>query len=615
MFELNREDETRGCQSVSSVIVRSITDLLQTGWSLIFLGPSIRWRRDCAHTGRLLVMCLCCVIQIDGAEAAKQPAERNEDGASHKNESEQLPPSPFKKRPQERKRIRYNSGAWNPLVDTTEVFPGNRNIDENGVFNLYDGAVGVRFRVEQADRSAPLLEAVAEWERGSSIGPLFIWNADDRWHMIYECTTAGKTCYATSIDGYQWHRPDLGQVNFGGSTKNNLLASGIVGATAVFLDPHAPPNERFKAMGSDMNWYDPDTLQRVIGPEAMRRWTKQQELGDEYQGPRAEIWGRTLGWVSSDGLDWKLLEESLGNRPVNGGISAYYDAHLDEYIGYLQIMGNTAELMPGIGTGQIEVETQRRTIGFSRTKDFRRWPAPKLILAPDGQDDLDISFYGANYFPYPGRTDLHAMIIPIYHQATEDMDSQIAFSRDGIFWYRPERRAVHTVGPPGSGDQCSAHPWRNGLVELPDGRWAVPYSANSTRHNVHEKDKDELFPERKPMQIRYMLWQPHRFCGIEAEVEGRFTIPTIYRHGNELRLNYRCAPGGWITVELLRARSAVSPDPDAIPGFAFDDCDRLIGDVADQVVTWNGNSDLSGIGGTAGIRIKMFQAKLFAYKL
>ena len=44
-----------------------------------------------------------------------------------------------------------------------------------------------------------------------------------------------------------------------------------------------------------------------------------------------------------------------------------------------------------------------------------------------------------------------------------------------------------------------------------------------------KKDKDQMFPERKPMQIGYMLWQPHRFCGIESEVEGRFTVPTIYR--------------------------------------------------------------------------------------
>jgi hypothetical protein len=171
------------------------------------------------------------------------------------------------------------------------------------------------------------------------------------------------------------------------------------------------------------------------------------------------------------------------------------------------------------------------------------------------------------------------------------------------------------VGPPGSGEEGLVHCWRSGLVILPDGRWAVPYTGSSTRHNVREEHRDELFPQRRPWQIRYMLWQPHRLGGIEAESEGRFTIPTIYRHGDELRLNYRCAPGGWIRVELLRKRSAVSPDPDPVEGFTFDDCDRLIGDEADRVVTWKGKSDISGIGPTVAIRVKMFQAKLFAYKL
>ena len=186
---------------------------------------------------------------------------------------------------------------------------------------------------------------------------------------------------------------------------------------------------------------------------------------------------------------------------MNGGISAHYDAHNDEYIAYQQIMGNTAELMPGIGTARIEEETQRRTIGFSRTKDFRRWPAPKLILAPDAQDDLDISFYGANYFPYPGRTDLHVIMIPVYQQLIDHVDTQIAFSRDGLFWSRHERRPIHTVGPHGSGDDSQVHTWRNGLVELPDGQWAMPYTGMSSLHNAY--GQRELFPRCRPTGSRY----------------------------------------------------------------------------------------------------------------
>lgn len=208
------------------------------------------------------------------------------------------------------------------------------------------------------------------------------------------------------------------------------------------------------------------------------------------------------------------------------------------------------------------------------------------------------------------------MVLPVFHMATDHLDLQLAFSRDGIVWTRPERRAVLSRGPRGSGEEGQLHPWRNGLVELPDGYWALAYQSRSSLHTTPEKYKPGLFPEMQPNQTRWARWRPHRLCGVEAETEGRFTIPTVYRTGSELRLNYRCAPGGWIEVELLRyipTMQAVDANP--LRGFSFDRCDRLMGDEEDQVVTWGGNSDISAVGEMAAIRVKMFQAKLFAYRL
>ncbi len=57
------------------------------------------------------------------------------------------------------------------------------------------------------------------------------------------------------------------------------------------------------------------------------------------------------------------------------------------------------------------------------------------------------------------------------------------------------------------------------------------------------------------------------------------------------------------------------PDCDATAGFSFDECDRLTGDAEDQVVTWNGKSDISAVGESVAIRVRMFGAKLFAYRV
>ena len=61
--------------------------------------------------------------------------------------------------------------------------------------------------------------------------------------------------------------------------------------------------------------------------------------------------------------------------------------------------------------------------------------------------------------------------------------------------------------------------------------------------------------------------------------------------------------------------SMMHGDVDPLAGFTFEECDRSTGDAFDQVVTWQGNSDISGIGDIVAIRLKMFQAKIFAYQV
>ena len=69
-------------------------------------------------------------------------------------------------------------------------------------------------------------------------------------------------------------------------------------------------------------------------------------------------------------------------------------------------------------------------------------------------------------------------------------------------------------------------------------------------------------------------------------------------------------------MELLHlVPSMFHPDVDPIPGFTFAECDRLTGDCLDKAATWQGNSDLSEIGDKVAIRLRMFEAKLFAYRV
>ena len=78
------------------------------------------------------------------------------------------------------------------------------------------------------------------------------------------------------------------------------------------------------------------------------------------------------------------------------------------------------------------------------------------------------------------------------------------------------------LGAEGEGDESSAHFWRRGIVQLPDGYWACPYTGNSVIHDHPADQVTTLFPKRRPLQNLWARWRPH----------------------DELHLNYRCEPGG-----------------------------------------------------------------------
>ena len=375
-------------------------------------------------------------------------------------------------------RPRVNPGGWTPILDTQEVHTGNRSTDGSGLHRTYDVPVGVALRVEEAAKSPPFLE-----QEGHSQKSIRVWRSGEGYHVIYDSGEGIRVAH--SDDALRWHSPEgeAGRLRVGAG---DLFKS-------VFEDPSAPPGERFKGMGCDGGWFDPQTGQRMdsggegaANEEAERRWAAQEYQGPAYTGPRVELTGHATGWTSPDRIAWTELDKPVASFPMDGGLSAGYDAATGHYFAYTRVHGVAVEpdTAPTVGSGSGEVGLVRRAIGLTRTRDFRSWPPPKLILAPDGQDDLDVSFYGADYFPYPGRSDLHCMLVQVYHQASDHVDSQLACSRDGLFWHRPERRPIIPVGPPGSGDAGMVYSWGSGMIELPDGSWGSLYGGASWLHNA-----------------------------------------------------------------------------------------------------------------------------------
>ena len=213
---------------------------------------------------------------------------------------------------------RDNPDDWIPLVDLMEIFGGFRYVDDHGFYDLHDAPIGVSLRIEEANKTDPILKAEMEWEKEGKMRPLGIWKKDGQFHLVYN--TSGSplvTCYAVSEDGYNWTRPELGQVEFKGSKKNNIVADGPKGG--IFQDPNAPPEERFKAMSQDMFWVDPETAKIVTGDEADKRLEAQKREGRDYKGPTMQLRAHLIGWTSPDGVHWMRINEPLAPLAADSG--------------------------------------------------------------------------------------------------------------------------------------------------------------------------------------------------------------------------------------------------------------------------------------------------------
>ena len=242
-------------------------------------------------------------------------------------------------------RPRYNPGTWMAMVDVMEIFTGHRSTTRGGSYELFDGPIGVKLKVEEARRSEPFLMPEKEWELDQHMSAYHVWHDDGKLHLIYGA--GSNACYAVSDDGYNWDRPVLGEAEFNGSADNNILKAGVQGS--IIEDPSAAPAERFKALGAEGFWLDRDSGEEVDADEADGHWRAEQYEGEAYTGRKVVLKGALVGYTSPDRLHWTKIEERLASYSVNGGICPGYDAH-NETFGGIHLTGVTICSVHGVSS-------------------------------------------------------------------------------------------------------------------------------------------------------------------------------------------------------------------------------------------------------------------------
>lgn len=226
-------------------------------------------------------------------------------------------------------------------------------------------------------------------------------------------------CYATSADGIHWEKPDLGLLEFQGSTRNNLVMRHVHG------------------VGVTWDCHDPDPLRRF----------------------KAFLKGGVAS--SPDGLHWSDIQpcpeiEAIWDTHNN----LFWDERRGRYVGITRLW-----------------DGRERIVGRTESQDLNTWTRAIEVLRALPEEP-ERQTYALIAFPY---ANLFLGLLMMFNTETDLVDCELAWSSDTVQWERVcPGTALIPRGPEGSFDWgCvygAAYPF------LKDGRLHLYYGGSNGPH-------------------------------------------------------------------------------------------------------------------------------------
>lgn len=454
---------------------------------------------------------------------------------------------------------------------------------------LIQSSRGVTLTMNSPRRDAQVLISPDKpWEQGASIGVYSsVLKEEGRiriWYDLIRPTGPGpydhtrRVCYAESSDGINFHKPRLNLHEVHGNTQNNVVLPGVIGGCAVWIDPHAPPEHRYKTQAKI---YPSGQLQMHSSPDGLR-WKKFARLDP---GPG--------GWDTQSIIFW--------------------DPRIDRYVLYTR---RWVRLNPK--------EASYRTVRRLESDDLLVWKDESVVMQADSVDlathetptaQPPVDYYGADVFRYEEADDVYLMLAqPFWHWqersplkglGPSSFDVQLAVSRDGKAFQYPSRQPFMANGPDGQFD--SRYVWAMPApVRMGNELWI--YYVGSNRD--HDQNIDPSSGGTHLTGISRGILRLDGFVSADSDQRGgEITTKPLRFTGNRLELNLATKPSGSVLVELQDAAGT------AIAGFAVENADPIVTDGVGHLVTWRGASGVGSLAGTPiRLRFVMKDASLFAFR-
>ena len=419
----------------------------------------------------------------------------------------------------------------------------------------------------------PILEPEKPWEGGRLYvyGSVYYDQESSLFRLWY--ASANAVLYATSKDGINWDKPDLGIHSYKGNKNNNIIFH--VGSPSVLLDKfEKDPAKRYKMMGSKF------------------KRKKDRKIDHDFTGYYAAY--------SADGVNWKFYEKNPV-LPRHDTITLSYDPRTHEYLAYHKIHSDWRGY-------------NRRIVYLARSKDMQNWTEPKVVFAPDEEDDLWAS-------KKPERTEVYNMAViphasgfigfPTIFKVTADgrpnmkpnqsptdgpIDVQLVTSVDGENWERTTpRKPVIQLGKPGTYNAGAILGTTSTAVDYKDETWLF-YTALTTTHGG-------AMPEKK-LTIGRAVWRKHGFISLDATENATVTTKPVILKNRNLLINANAAAGE-LRVELQDEKGK------ALPGLSFKESIPLKTDSTCYALCWRGGAEIP-TDKAIRISIKLKKAELYS---
>ncbi|GAB5561568.1 MAG: hypothetical protein SynsKO_32150 [Synoicihabitans sp.] len=376
------------------------------------------------------------------------------------------------------------------------------------------------------------------------------------------------TCYAESIDGVHWTKPDLGLYEYEGSTTNNIVfgEKNVYSRNfSPFIDnrPGVPESERFKAIA-----------------------------GVETKG--------LVAFVSGDGLNWRRWgpEYIFTDGMFDSHNVVFWSDHEQAYVCYFRTW--TGEGFEGY-----------RTISRTTSPDLLNWSPP--VRARFGDTPME-HLYTNGMQPYFRAPHIYIGL------AKRFFPEKAAFSlAKGQSFHRDPNRgdsSSDAVLLSSRGGDLIDRTFMEGFIRPgPTPRdWAA--RDNTPALGIVPSGERDMYIYRMSHygQVTAHL-SLHRlrtdgFVSINAPYEGGEVVTKPFTFsGDELVINYGTSAAGSVRVEILDAEGNV------VPGFSAEECELIFGDEIDRPVRWGADADLADLNGVpVRLRIEMSDADLYSFQ-